>query len=170
MSLRNLHMKDSAFMLEWMKDENINQFFRFNKDDVTEDSVKKFIENSLTSTSNKHYAIIDKNDTYMGTISLKNIDFKNKNAEYAISLRKCSIGTGMARTATNEVLDIAFYELGLHRVYLNVLSENIRAIKFYEKYGFTYEGEFVECLYLNGKYQNLLWYSIIETNYKNLKK
>ena len=42
----------------------------------------------------------DQDDEYLGTISLKNIDLKNKNAEYAISTRKKARGTGANQQAT----------------------------------------------------------------------
>ena len=70
-----------------------------------------------------HFAIVDdKNDEYLGTISLKHIDYKNHNAEYAISTRKKVRGSGIAQKSTELILDYAFNNLDLHKVYLNVLS------------------------------------------------
>lgn len=160
MILRNLKPKDAEAMLEWMIDPDINQFFRFPKENLTIESALNFINKSQQDEENRHYAITDETDEYLGTVSLKNINLKDKNAEYAICLRKKTIGTGIAKQATEEVLKIAFDELKLHKVYLNVLSDNIRAIKFYEKFGFQYEGEFVDHLYIENRYKNLKWYSI----------
>lgn len=158
--LRQLCLKDANGMLEWMKDNSINQYFRFNASEISEESVRKFIEKSQGDKDNKHYAVVDQEDIYLGTISLKNIDLINHNAEYSIALRKCAIGMGIAKSATEEILRIAFDELKLHRVYLNVLSDNTRAIKFYSKVGFQYEGEFKEHLSINGAYKNIKWYAI----------
>ena len=58
------------------------------------------------------------------------------------------------------LLDIAFNEMGLHKVYLNVLDNNFRAIKLYEKLGFKLEGEFKEHLYLREHFCGLKWYAI----------
>ncbi len=162
MQLRNLQEKDLSKMLEWMKDSTLTCFFTFNSDDITEEKVSDFIKKSQNDSKNRHYAIVNEDDEYLGTISLKNIDFNNKNAEYAISLRKCAIGKGIARFATKSILEIAFNELNLNKVYLNVLSDNIRAIKFYEKVGFKYEGEFVKHIIIRNKYKNLKWYSIFK--------
>jgi RimJ/RimL family protein N-acetyltransferase len=163
MRIRSLKEKDAPFMLEWMHDLDINKYFRFDGNQTTIDSALIYIRNSLSDDKNRHFAVIEENDDeYLGTISLKNIDFANKNAEYAISLRKKAIGTGISKYATDELMKIAFNEIHLHKVYLNVLSENIRAIRFYEKYGFIFEGEFKDCLSIAGKYKSLKWYRYME--------
>lgn len=63
-------------------------------------------------------------------------------------------------------LDKAFHEYGLHRVYLNVLSDNKAAIRLYEKSGFTLEGEFRDHLKIGEQYMNWKWYGILVTEYK----
>ena len=85
---------------------------------------------------NQNFAFVNDEDEYLGTISLKHISHDNDKAEYAVVARKCAQGTGAAKKATEELLEYAFTELALHKVYLSVLEENIRAQKFYEKCGF----------------------------------
>ena len=165
--LRQLELKDAKGMLEWMKDRELSALFRFDSDKITYESIKDFIESSKTDNRNKHFAIADNDDEYLGTISLKNIDNINKNAEYAISLRKCAIGKDVAKWATNAILNVAFIELDLHKVYLNVLNDNLRAIKFYEKIGFIYEGEFIDHLRIRDKWVSLKFYRIIRCEYEN---
>lgn len=50
---------------------------------------------------------------------MKNINFQDDNAEYAISLRKCAQGKGYAKIATEEVLAIAFQEMDLQFISLS---------------------------------------------------
>lgn len=169
MILRKLAIRDSRKMLEWMMDPIISQSFRFDTTNIQIEQVIEFIEKSLIDNRNLHLAIADDNDEYLGTISLKNINLENYNAEYAIALRKKAIGTNIAQKATDTILYIAFFEIGLHKVYLNVLSENTRAIRFYEKYGFTFEGEFMSHLKINGEYKDLKWYGIFRTIFVNKK-
>jgi len=108
----------------------------------------------------------DENDEYLGTISLKEIDFENENAEYAIVLRKKAQGKGIATEATRLVLDAAFNKYCIHRVYLTVLADNKSAIKLYERCGFKLEGEFREHLKINGKYVNWKWYGILRQDFQ----
>lgn len=146
-------------MLEWMHDEDVIKFFRFNSLNNTEADAKAFIAASNNNRSSRHFAIADENDEYWGTISLKHIDLENRNAEYAICIRKGAMGKNVAKTATDLILAYAFDELRLHKVYLNVLSDNIRAIRFYEKYGFIYEGVLKEQVLHKGAYKDLLYYA-----------
>lgn len=158
--LRKLKEKDVLFMLEWMHDKDIagqfqNDFLSYNKEKVI-----SFIKNSYNE-KNQHFAIVNEKDEYLGTISLKNIDIYNSNAEYAISTRKNTHGTGINSIATKLILKYAFETLQLKKVYLNVLSENKRAKNFYLKNGFTYEGTFKKHIMVSEELKDLEWYSII---------
>lgn len=163
--IRIVQQKDAMGMYEWMHDMDIMQSFRFDGMNMTREDINQFIEcakEDAKKGKNYHFAFVDENDEYWGTVSLKNIDMIAKNAEYAVCFRKKAHGTGMAAQATGEILDYAFYNLGLDRVYLNVLSENIRAVKLYEKLGFQYEGEWRNHIYHQGKVKALRWYGMLK--------
>ena len=160
-NLRQLEKKDASLMLEWMHDKDVTQYLKLDGDTATMESVLAFIENASTNKEqNLHYAITNEANTYLGTISLKNIDKGKKEAELAIVLHRNSMGKGVATSAIQKLLGIASQELKLNKVYLNVLQENKRAVKLYEKLGFkctrTTEIEF------HGQMKMLDWYE-----YKN---
>ncbi len=168
--IRSLKEEDAHFMLEWMHDSKIQKRFQKNMMSMTLQDAVDFCKRSkeveaLESGQSLHFAIVDETDEYLGTISLKEIDLENRNAEYAITTRRKVHGKGIARIATGLILKKAFEEYGLHRVFLNVLSDNEPAIRFYEKCGFRLEGEFSECLLKDGKYLNLKWYSMLEEEF-----
>ena len=156
--LRPLEEKDAAGMLEWMTDPSIVCFFRFDAGAVTLESCRSFIAAANRQENCRHYAIADTEDVYLGTISLKNIT--EADAEYAISTRGCAHGTGAAMAATREILRIAFQELGLKRVYLNVLAENGRANAFYRKAGFRFVNTEKNAVEIRGQEKDLNWYEI----------
>lgn len=168
MRLRALKVEDAEGMLEWMHDPDIQQFFQFSAQEKTYEDVLRFIHDAETlpiDGRNIHFAIADENDEYLGTISLKNVDLTARSAEYAICLRKCAQGKGIAFWATNQILKMAFEEYHLQRIYLNVLSDNKMAIRLYEKCGFTYEGAFRRHLFLKGEFKTLYWYSILDNEF-----
>ena len=160
MKLRKLLIKDAPLMLEWMKDKDITKNFRNSFETMTQDDVINFIKSTDDCSINAHYAIVDDFDEYLGTISLKNINEITKDAEYAICLRKKAIGTSIALDSTNELIKIAFKELHLNKVYLNVFLDNIRANKFYLKAGFIFERCEKNAFELNGVSKDLNWYII----------
>lgn len=166
--LRELNLRDAEGMLEWMHDPDIQLGFQTDMMTKTIDDVKAFIKNvqySLTEGNSMHFAIADEQEEYLGTISLKDISLRHKRAEYAVSLRRQAQGRGIASEATQQLLTLSFQKLGLEKVYLNVLSENIRAIHLYERCGFVYEGTARNHLYLRGEFKTLQWYSILKKEY-----
>lgn len=167
-TLRRLNESDAYGMLEWMHDADIQNNFQKSMLDRTLEDAIDFIKTSTVVAEdgkNIHFAIVDEKDEYLGTISLKNVDLDNRNAEYAICLRKKAQGKGIAYKATMEILKKAFFEYDLEKVYLNVLERNERAICLYEKIGFIYEGEARKHLYLRGEYRTLKWYSILKEEF-----
>ncbi len=157
--LRRLESKDAPYMLEWMHDDAINCHFRYPFQRMTLAKVEEFIAGSFDE-ENQHFAIVDDADEYMGTISLKAISQKDKSAEYAIVTRKKAQGTGCAMQSTKELLQYAFEELGLYRIYLNVLENNQRARRFYEKCGFMREENEEKVVMIGEACYNLAWYGI----------
>ena len=157
--LRKLKKEDAPLMLEWMHDPEVADNFRVDFGSVTMEQAEEFIKNSFTDR-NQHFAIMDENDSYVGTISLKNIDTTAGEAEYAIVTRRASQGKGYAHLATEELIGYAFDTLKLNRVYLNVLKENQKANHFYRKNGFEFLGEDPEKLLIKGKEHTLNLYEI----------
>ncbi|MDE6407084.1 MAG: GNAT family N-acetyltransferase [Anaeroplasmataceae bacterium] len=165
--LRELKESDASLMLECLKDKDVNQYMNIDGSNMTIDDCKNFIRNSLKDSLSKHFAIVDNQDRWVGTISLKNIDSKTKVAEYAIITSKEVHGKGLALEATKEILDYGFNTLNLNRIYLNVVEDNIRANKFYLKCGFEFEGTFRQAIYIKNKIYNLNWYAILKGCEKN---
>ena len=165
MRLRELKLSDVNGMLEWMHDPDINCFYRFNGSLFTEGDAERFIAESSQNEKNRHYAVVNEQDEYLGTVSLKNIDDTDKTAEYAIALRKKAHGTGISTAATDHILAVAFNELGLNRVYLNVMGDNMRAVSFYRKYGFIFEGTFRQHICVRDIYHDLSWFSMLKNEY-----
>lgn len=168
--LRALKKKDVEPMLEWMHDPDNQKHFQKRMNEMTREDVVAFckkakIPQKLCGGENLHFAIVDESDEYLGTISLKDISLVNRTAEYAISIRRKAQGQGIAKISTSLILQKAFDEYDLHRVYLNVLADNVRAIHLYEKCGFVFEGKFRDHLMINGKYVDLKWYAILKEEF-----
>jgi RimJ/RimL family protein N-acetyltransferase len=49
---------------------------------------------------------------------------------------------------------------GVHRIELNVMARNHRAIALYERMGFVHEGRRVDCLLIDGKFLDELYMAI----------
>ncbi len=162
--IRRLELKDAEAMLACLKDSDVNHFMNIDGSKMAVSDCEEYIKKTWDDERNHHFAITDEKDNWVGTISLKNIDKVANQAEYAIITSSSVHGKGYAFSATKEIIEYGFEKLGLNRIYLNVVDENIRANKFYKKVGFVYEGCFREAIYIKGKIYNLNWYSILKND------
>lgn len=168
--LRELRKEDAPLMVEWMQDPDVYSKMQYDASNVSIEQAEKFIASAANKNDCLHLAITDKNDEYLGTVSLKNIDRFNRNAEFAIAIRKYAMGKGVSKTALVQILEVAFKELNLNKVYLYVRTDNERAIRFYEKCHLKEEGYFRKHLLINEKFHDLKWYSILKSEYEEWLK
>ena len=136
MKLRKLEIKDAPLMLEWMHDRDVTEKLRNDFSSRSLKDCESFIDSASVFGKDVHLAVTDDNDEYMGTVSLKDIDEGDKTAEFAIVVRKCAMGTGVASEAMKEMIRFGFDELGLSRIIWCVDKDNLRAVRFYDKNGY----------------------------------
>ena len=108
-------------------------------------------------------AIVDENDEYMGTVSLKHIDMELKMAEFAITVRKCAMGQGYSAFGMKEIIRIGREELGLDKIIWCVSNLNERAVRFYDKNGFkrtTNVPEYYKSMYTDEQNELFIWYVV----------
>lgn len=135
MDLRILETKDASFMLEWMHDDSVVHNLRTNFASKTIEDCERFIETAHCQTESLHLAIVNDNDEYMGTVSLKHI--KNNTAEFGITVRKCAMGKGYSHYGMERIIKIGFESCGVNMIYWCVDLDNHRAVRFYDKRGYN---------------------------------
>ena len=134
MKLRELQAKDAPLMLEWMHDPDVVKDLRRDFASKTLEDCLQFIQASKNSEEDLHCAIVNDEDEYMGTVSLKHI--REGRAEFGITVRRCSMGKGFAQFGMQSIIKKGFSELGLQEIYWCVAAENKRALRFYDKNGY----------------------------------
>ena len=77
-------------------------------------------------------------------------------------------GMGYGGIATKEIMRYGFDVLRLHRIFLTVMSDNVPAIKYYEKAGFIREGVMREYYYRDDKYVDVIIMSILKWKWEEL--
>ncbi|NME83742.1 GNAT family N-acetyltransferase [Clostridium sp. SM-530-WT-3G] len=164
--LRQLKMVDAPLMLEWMHDKDVVENLKKDFHNMTIAECENFIKkNSMRKlfTDEIHLAIVDSNDEYLGTVSLKEINTKLKNAEFGITVRKKAMGKGIAIEAMREILSIGLKELNLNCIYWCVSPKNTRAINFYQKNNFnridSNYSDFIKN-YTKEEIESYIWYFI----------
>jgi RimJ/RimL family protein N-acetyltransferase len=70
-------------------------------------------------------------------------------------------GEGYGRVLLDMSVGACFGVLGAHRCWLDSLSDNARAIALYRRYGFVEEGTRRECYFKDGRYRDLVVFSLL---------
>ena len=108
--------------------------------------------------------IILRKDTGMpiGSVYLRDIDRTHHKAEYGVFIgEKDALGKGFGTQAARLMIQYAFENLGLHKLMLRVLAENLPAIKSYENAGFVREAYLRDEVFLEGRYQDVIYMAVI---------
>lgn len=79
-------------------------------------------------------------------------------------VHKAYQGTGIGKKLMSEILDLADNWLMVVRIELGVFTDNEKAIKLYEKFGFKIEGTKKYAAIKNGRYAD----EYIMARYKNI--
>lgn len=166
--LREIQRSDIKEINCWRNDksliDSLGANFRFINVEVDE----KWFDIYLSSRSNNiRLSICNiESDKLLGVIYLLNIDWLNRSCEYAIQIGDSSShGRGIGYQATLQILEHAFSDLNLNRVYLSVLENNERAIRLYKKIGFIEEGKLRNAVYKNRQYVNLIQMAILANEF-----
>ena len=104
------------------------------------------------------------------SVSFHDIVETDRQVMLAISISAADdMGRGYGTEAIKLVLAHGFNSMNLHRIDLRVLSRNKRAIRSYEKCGFTYEGTKRENALIDGNWEDDVFMSILEHEFSNPK-
>jgi RimJ/RimL family protein N-acetyltransferase len=113
------------------------------------------------------FVIANGEDRAVGHVALYKIDHRVGHAEFAIMLGdKSTWGTGLGKACTKWMIEYGFRELGLKRIYLEVLETNPRAKAMYDKLGFKEEGRLRRHQYKGGKYIDVFVMGLFPDEYR----
>lgn len=133
--IRPITLDDTDDIVRWRNSESvkINLFSQIHL--TPEQHIAYFKKN--VETGKCYQFIIVADGESIGTVFLKNVDVKTKTAEFGIFIGELHArGKGYASRATRLILDYGFSNLFLNEITLSVFSDNIPAIKAYQKAGF----------------------------------
>lgn len=120
------------------------------------------------NSTNQIFAIDTIEHGLIGTASLKNIDWKNRNAFHGMMLGDVETrGKGYALDTVMALMRYAFEELGLNRLDGCMIAYNKRSISFYtKKCGWQVEGTRKNWFFKNGSYHDQIIVGITREQYE----
>lgn len=110
-------------------------------------------------------AIRDAEGRLIGTIYFKITSVDDLTAEIGWLLAPSAQGKGFAREAAALMLDLAFGELGLHRVYAELDPRNAASVALCRRLGMRHEAHFREHMWFKGAWADTGIYALLSAEW-----
>ena len=157
--LRSLEMADLERCYQWHNDPELYLFLGNSFRHVSQKAEEAWLESKVGWHHNEiNLAIcLAESHQHIGNIYLRDIDWISRRAELHIFIGdKTQRSKGCGQSAIRQLVRYAFDELGLQRVFLFVLEDNLAARHSYKKCGFNVEGTLLRHVFKNGQFKNMI--------------
>ena len=139
-NIRPLEKRDVDILQLWDKDPELSSLMGISIEDALKP--EEWYKKISSKRNNVLLAIECGSGKLIGDIELTEIAWRSGEAELIVRIgEKDYWGKGYGRKAINGVLNMAFSQLKLKRIYLRVCSDNIRALRCYKRCGFKIRGK-----------------------------
>ena len=139
-SSRPLSPEDSPLVLQWRNSPEVAAFM-FNDDPIDENEHAAWFDEVIEDRPRSRARLFTVNDAPTGFFSLTQITDRHKSCVWGGYLSpEAPRGRRLGSAMMSVSLAMAFDEIGLHRVTVEVIESNSRAMGLYEGAGFQREG------------------------------
>lgn len=169
---RFTYTDDEAMLRFWVADEEVQSLYS-EPVYTTKQAVKKLLDKYIggyAADSYYRWAIVWKETgECIGQIAYFFVDDTNHFAEIEYCIGRAYQRRGLATEVTKRILQYGFEEINLHKVQICHKSMNLPSKRVIEKCGFVYEGTLRDYFYMDGRYVDRLYYSLLKDEYDQLK-
>ena len=152
----------------WFEDQDVCRFNGHGKFFQNKQTLRDFV---LTANSERSvvWAMCHVDDGHIGNISLQNISFIDRTAEFAILLgNRCHWGKGVGQLAGIMLLKHGFQKLNLERIYCGTADTNVGIKKLALGLGMIHEGTRRSHLFLEGERIDIVEYGVLRSEFMAL--
>lgn len=161
-----LKEKYLPLMVKWRNDPSVSKML-FDRGRFTLSKQKAWYEKIKKDKTRKQFIILEnKNKKPIGAINLMNIDYKNLHCDWGYYIGEIDYRMGgYAIEAEYLILNYAFNNLGMNKVYCNTLSYNTKVINIHKKFGFSIDGILRQHYKENDKFTDIILMSILKDEF-----
>jgi len=165
--LRAPEMGDAERGYHWFNDPEVTRFLEIRYPISIQTERQLYEERFIRPRPDALFLAIETKDgVHIGNISLGNISREDGRAELGIAIgEKDSLDKGYGSDAVATLLDFAFNQMNLRRVWLTTKEFNKRAIACFKKCGFKEEGVLRQHYYGDGRYWDVVVMGVLKEDF-----
>lgn len=141
--IRDLVSSDADQLKNWGENEDI-LLRSYNYAQLTSKELHYWVKYKRHSMSKRYFSIVDYEGRFLGYIGMKNINPLSRSSMLGFVMDPNYSNQGIGSESLSLFLDYYFSELQMKTMYLEVNEFNKRALRVYEKMGFTQAWEHIE--------------------------
>ena len=163
---RPLEVEDEALLRRWINDPR-NWRGLTVRPPLNACREREWIESLGKSPTDYVFGVVVRaDDRLIGVTGLHRVNPINHSAEFGINLGEVAHqNKGFGTEAVQLVCRYGFEELNLNRIGLSVFSNNLRAIRCYQKAGFVHEGCLRQATYRTGQFHDEYRFAILRSEW-----
>ena len=150
--------------LGWLRDDNINQFLLKPNNETSMEDATEFCKEMICSSNDIFLAIMIQKK-HVGNVRIGPINYSSKVCQFSMMIGdKAYHGKGYGTEIVSSSIEYMFNILDMNKVTLDVLADNIPAVRIYAKNGMYEESISRESVFMNDKFYDVKTMSIINKN------
>ncbi|MHC5062113.1 MAG: GNAT family N-acetyltransferase [Planctomycetota bacterium] len=166
--LRSLEKRDMELKVKWYNDPQVNKTLILNEKLELAKSLEWF-DRAKNDDSRCDFIIETKDGEPIGLTGLLGIDRMHGTAEcFCVIGEKSFWGKGIGTRVHSLLLQWAFNEQNLHKIWAVVYTNNTAVLKLVKKLGFEIEGTLREEKHIGGKRIDLLRIGVLRNEFRPL--
>lgn len=160
--LRPITIEDTVMIVKWRNAQEVQKNFIF-REPFTEEMHMNWMKTKVANGDVIQYIIEDSaSEKPVGSVYFRDINYFYDSAEYGIFIGESfARGNGLGSETFKLFTDFGMNILGLHRISVRVLTENVISYKSCLNAGFQKEGCFKDMVKLDGKYRDVIFMAIV---------
>lgn len=168
-NLRAPEMGDLERNHRWINDREVTRYLtmRYPMSLAAEEAWMRERTARPLSYDNAFFAIETKDGVHIGNVNFFSTSPEDRKTELGIMIgEKAYWSRGYGSDALRVMLRLAFGEMNLNRVQLQVYADNARARAAYRRVGFVEEGTLRRARYQDGEYQDIVIMAVLREEWQ----
>lgn len=162
-TFKKLDKGDLEQVLQWRTSEHVTKHMYTDIERNMDNQLKWF--EAISKDNTQYYWIIQYKGTAIGLISLNQLDRQNRKATFGYYLGDLSYAM-IAGRIHPYFYNFAFFQLGLNKLYAEVMEGNEGMMKMHLHYGFTHVATFKQHIYKYDRYHDVHYFELLADAWK----